>query len=399
MRQQHPEPRQGLRLATLLGVGTLIGAAATWSLQVAWLTRQNDRACNPAPHRDSLRPAEPAPRLQHVLADTSARYRGIGLQATVIFGQRSTWTGAAGYASLKRLCPETPDHLMGIGSMTKLFTATLVMQQVEQRAISLDDPVSRWVDAPAAGTVNVRQLLNHTSGVPEYAWDPWLIARWLGLPAKIWRPEELLAVIRHRPLRFPPGARHEYSNSNYLLLGIVLQQVTGRPYEVLLREQLLGPLGLTGTYFGDGPCNLPIANAYDEALIRLGRRNVTGFRRSLLSGGYAAGGMLSTSEDVACFLHALMSGTVLSPGALREMQSWVPTPDPDLPCQQGYGLGLRKLLIGEETWVGHTGSMPGYSGIAVHNRAREVTIAVLSNLSRIDQVSLLEALQDALPGP
>jgi D-alanyl-D-alanine carboxypeptidase len=383
----------------LAASGTLTLAAVGWGVQVAWLTRRNDRACIPAACRRPPQLAAPAPRLQQVLDNTSARYGGIGLQATVINRERPPWTGVAGYASLTRRCPMTPDHLLGIGSMTKLFTASLVLKQVEEHTIGLEEPLSLWVGLPAAGSVTVRQLLSHTSGLPEYTWNPWLTARWLAMPARIWRPGELLALIRDRPLRFPPGSRHEYCNSNYLLLGMILQGATGRPYEALLQERLLSQLGMTHTHFVEGPIGLAVANGYDEALIHLGRRNLTGFRRSLLSGGYAAGGMLSTSEDVARFLDALMSGKLLSPGALREMQAWVPTPDADLPGQQGYGLGLRNLLIGEETWVGHTGSMPGYSGIAVHNREREVTIVALSNLSRIEQIQLLEALQGALAEP
>jgi D-alanyl-D-alanine carboxypeptidase len=388
--------RTALRVAGPLTFAALVLAAVGWGIHLARLTRRNDRACIQPAARRSSEPGEMAWRLQRALDDASARYGGIGLQATVIFRQGTPWTGASGYASLERRCPITPDHGLAIGSMTKLFTAALVLQQVEEGAIGLDDPVSRWVDLPAARSVTVRQLLNHTAGLPEYAWNPWLIVRWLGLPARTWRPDQLLAVIQDRPLHFSPGARHEYSNSNYLLLGIILERAAGHPYGALLRERLLVPEGLANTHFLAYPTDLAIANGYDEALLHLGRRNVTGFRRSLLSGGYAGGGILSTSEDVARFLHALLGGQVLPPDALRQMQAWAPAPDSHLPEQQGYGLGLRKLVLGGDTWVGHTGSIPGYSGIAVHQPERGMTIVALSNLSRIRQIRLLEELRDAI---
>ncbi|HLO15067.1 MAG TPA: serine hydrolase domain-containing protein, partial [Anaerolineales bacterium] len=131
----------------------------------------------------------------------------------------------------------------------------------------------------------------------------------------------------------------------------------------------------------------------DESLLHLGRRNLTGFRHSLESGAYSAGGILSTSQDVARFVYALFNEKVISNASLAEMETFVNAPDEDLPEQTGYGLGIRHLIIDGESWIGHTGSIPGYSGMVMHQVEKNYTIAILSNLSTIDQVRLLAEIQ------
>lgn len=154
--------------------------------------------------------------------------------------------------------------------------------------------------------------------------------------------------------------------------------------------------GYDRTYYLDYPDNGPIANAYDESIFDLGRRNLTGFRTSLESGGYAAGGILSTAPDVAGFVRSVFTGEVLDDGTLAEMRTFVDAPDEDVPEQRGYGLGVRHLRIDGEDLVGHTGTIPGYSGIAMHHEDPRYTIAVLSNVSIIDQAGVYGSLQEIL---
>lgn len=354
-----------------------------------------------------LQPLEPAAsfpgseRLQQVLDAFSAEHGGVGLQASLILPDGRVWTGVAGNANHEHRYPMTPAHHLYVGSVTKIYTAALVLDLVAQEAISLDAPVTQWVDLAQAEPVTVRMLLNHTSGIPSYTEDGWFLLRYFGLPWKSWRPDELLDVVRGRPLRFSPGSRHEYSNTNYLLLGMILEAVTGRPYSLLVRN-LAGQLGMEETYALTYPDELPVATGYDESLFRLGRRNMSRFRTSVETGAFAAGAVLATSQDVARFLHGLMTGQLLPEPVLEEMQAFVAAPDEDMPAQRGYGLGLRQLMVGGEPLVGHTGTIPGYSSFAMHNTARGYTLAVLSNLSVIDQMGLLEQMQAAvaaLPAP
>lgn len=193
--------------------------------------------------------------------------------------------------------------------MTKLFMAALTMEQVEKGLLRLDDPISMWIHLVKARDITIRNLLNHTSGLPDYAHAPRFLIRWFGLPVKIWKPDELISVIGTKSSRFNPGSRYEYSN--YLLLGVILEDVTSKPYPLIL-----------------------------DVLLKLDRRNLTGFRQSLESGAYAAGGILSTYEDVAHFLHALLNGFVISDASLTKIQTFMDAQDKDIPEQTGYGLDL-----------------------------------------------------------
>jgi D-alanyl-D-alanine carboxypeptidase len=378
----------------LITFGIFVFFIGGWLGYITFLTKERNRACRiNTLENQGDKSSTRSMKLQHVINDYSTQKGGIGLQATVIFPDGQTWNGEAGYADIAHQCSLTLDHHLYLGSITKLFTATLVMKEVENGSLSLDQNINHWIQVPNAENITIRNLLSHTSGLPDYARNTWFQIRWLGLPSKTWHPSELMRVVQDKPLRFSLGSRHEYSNSNYLLLGVMLEKATGKPYSEILEENVLAKLNIQDTYFLDYPDDMAIANGYDETLLHLGRRNFTGFRRSLESGAYAAGGILSTSQDVARFANALFNGQVVSDTSLLQMEKFAEAPDEDIPEQTGYGLGIRHLVIGGESWVGHTGSIPGYSGIVMHQVEKNYTIAILSNLSTIEQTKLLTEIQ------
>ncbi|HSM26074.1 MAG TPA: serine hydrolase domain-containing protein, partial [Anaerolineaceae bacterium] len=269
------------------------------------------------------------------------------------------------------------------------------MKQAELEVVSLDEPISQWVDIPYGDQITIRMLLNHTSGLPSYTESIPFLLQYIGAPQRYWHPEELLHVIRNKPLKFPSGTQHEYSNSNYLILGMILEDATQKPYESLVQE-LVEDVGLDNTFARNYPQGIPIANGYDQSIFHLGIRNLTGMRTSLVSGAFAAGDVLSTSSDVAEFVHALFSEQIISNATLSEMTAGIIAPDEDVPEQLEYGLGLRILQIDNDIFIGHTGTIPGYSGIAMHNREEGITIIILSNRSVIEQTKLFSELHLAL---
>lgn len=365
-----------------------------WLGYIGFLTKARNRACHVSAMENlEDNSSSTSIAFQNVLNHHSTQNDEVGLQVTVIFSDGRSWNGAAGYADIAQHCPLALNHHLYLGSITKLFTATLVMKEIENGSLSLDQKINQWIQLPNAANITIRNLLSHTSGLPDYARDTWFQIRWFGLPSRMWEPDELIRVIQNKPVRFSPGSRYEYSNSNYLLLGMMLEKATEKPYPTILAENVSANLGMQDTYFLNYQDDISIANGYDKTLLHLGRRNLTGFRRSLESGAYAAGGMLSNSQDVARFAHALFNGQVISNVSLATMQTFIDAPEEDIPEQSGYGLGLRRLVIDGESLIGHTGSIPGYSGIVMHHIEKNYTIAILSNLSTIEQVKLLVAIQ------
>jgi len=199
--------------------------------------------------------------------------------------------------------------LFNVGSITKTFVAALVLDLVEDGVLGLDDDVSAHLPGrfEAIGSMTVRSLLNHTSGLPDYFEDPAIAAAWLKDPSSEWKAEELidisLALPRHEPGIF------SYANCNYILIGLMIESVTGSTLAETLRRRILDSLGLAAT-------RLPgTASA-------------------------AAGGLVSTADDVARFLAALLGGEIVRETSLREMLTTVPS---DWAESQGYGLGIEHV--------------------------------------------------------
>lgn len=393
--------RQVLKLIGGVGAAAAVGTVG-WTGRTIYLSARRDRTDLGTPSLSGSRTTGaradtiPSDRLLSALQRYSSERSDVGLQATAIIGDETTWHGVTGNADHGDEVSLSFDSHLYVGSVTKIFTATLVLRQLERGSIALSDTIDEWFDLEYAGDVTVRMLLNHTSGIPSYTEDAWFVARYFGRAAKQWVPGELVDVIRGKPLKFDPGTEHEYSNTNFVLLGLLLEQETGRSYQELLRALVRDELGYNRTYYLDYPADTPIANGYDESIFGLGRRNLTGLRTSLESGGYAAGGILSTAPNVAGFVRSVFTGDVLDDASLAEMRTFVEASDEDVPEQRGYGLGMRHLRIDGADVFGHTGTIPGYSAIALHHEDPQYTIAVLSNVSTIDQTSVFGSLQAVL---
>jgi D-alanyl-D-alanine carboxypeptidase len=245
-----------------------------------------------------------------------------------------------------------------IGSITKSFVATVMLQLVGEGKVALDDSVEHWLPGlvPNGRSVTVRQLLQHTSGLYDYVDDSAFRTAVLANPLRVWTPVQLVRVaMSHRPL-FAPGRRWSYSNTNYILAGLVIQAVTHRSVADELRNRIIRPLRLHGTSFPAGPAiNGPYAHGYlfyRSPLVR-DTSHVSP------SAAWAAGAIVSTVSDVATFYRALLGGRLLRPALLAEMERTVNTGTGD-----GYGLGLLQLRTECGRVLGHDGDFPGYASEA-----------------------------------
>ncbi|MFC7588517.1 serine hydrolase domain-containing protein [Nonomuraea antimicrobica] len=308
---------------------------------------------------------------QAVQAFVDAGFTGVQVR---VHDQRGEWVGSAGVSKLGQSAEPPTNGRFWVGSVTKTFTATLVLQLVAEGAIGLDDPVADHL--PEFGLdrrITVRMLLRHTSGLFNYTGDfdpdgtyvPGIPAtgdEWLGNRFKTYRPEELVRLALSKPPRFAPGTDQNYTNTNYTLALLLIEKVTGRSYAEEMQRRILRPLGLKGTSVPGDRTQLPGPHAHGYyrhqdagqwKTVDVSRQNL-----SLLAG---AGDMISTTQDLQTFVSALMGGELVPAGLLAEMRE----PYGKL----GYGLGLfvQDLGPGCGTVVQHNGSPPHGFGALMYS--------------------------------
>lgn len=332
-----------------------------------------------------------------------------GASVTIRWADGHTWTGVAGFADLAGRVPVRPATAFAAASMTKTFVAALVLQLAATGRLRLDDPVTRWLDpavvraARASTAVSVRMLLDHTSGLSDFFFGPGVDAALQKEPDRAWSATDALAFVR-KPY-FAPGTSYHYSNTNYLLLGLIAERVTGRPLATELRARFLDPLGLTRTWYQavEAP-RAATANGY--RFVGLSRTaapidvtddpSVVPFRSVVTASG-AAGSIASTSADLVRWATALYAGRVLPAGSLAASLAEAPL-TAALGATVPYGLGVQVLRIGPFDTIGHGGSFLGFQGAVRYLPDARVTIAVLTNQSRYDSGVLVRNLLDiAIP--
>lgn len=290
-----------------------------------------------------------------------------------VWSPQLDYVKAFGVADTATGRPMHADFYSRIGSVTKTFTATAVLQLVVAGKVRLDDPIGAYLDGvPDGQTITVRQLAAMRSGLADYTNAEGFKAAVEADPRREFTPQELLGWAYGQPVNFPPGQKFEYSNTNYILLGLLVENVSAKPLGIFLQENVFGPLGMahtsfpTGTQFPD-----PHPRGYTEPLDGPGAPvDASGWTASFT---WAAGAAISTLEDLRLWLPALADGTLLT----RDLQEQRlrSEPEPRGPAGFGYGMGVFTVA----GWIGHNGSVPGYQTVAVYLPAREMTLVVMIN--------------------
>jgi CubicO group peptidase (beta-lactamase class C family) len=301
--------------------------------------------------------------LDRLLAEKQAD-RLPSVAAAVVRDGRIAWTGAVGSASYEPLKPATPDTQYRIGSITKTFTATAIMQLRAEGNLDLDDRLDQHLEGVAAGGPTIRRLLSHLSGLQREAGEMWVTGE---------SPTEN-DLVRHLELVLPPGEQHHYSNLAFALLGQVVSRLSGRPYTEYVDERIIGPLGLERTTW------LPHEPKATGYLVDEYAGTVWIEPETDLAGTAAAGQLWSTVEDLcrwAAFLAAGRNG-VLDARSVEQM--WFPQvmyyPDDWV---LGWGLGIWLANRPGGIFGGHDGAMAGHlAGVAV-NRKTKIGAAMLTN--------------------
>ena len=328
-------------------------------------------------------------------ADTQAELRALVKQdaypaalASVSGSRGGVRNFTAGVGDLETREPVPLDGEVRIGSNTKTFTATVVLQLVGEGKLELDAPLERYLPNLVRGegidgrNITLRQLLNHTSGLPNYT--NFLAEGLLRYQHWYAEPRTLLDLALEQQATGTPGATFAYSNTNYLLLGLIVERVTHRPIGEQITKRIIKPLNLRRTYFpgvGEEQLRGPHPHGYHHDDPNLPLVDVSEQDPSF---GWAAGQMVSTPSELNRFFVALLKGRLLAPNLLREMRTTVPAPE--LGAKTRYGLGLisQPLPCGGVSW-GHGGTITGYSTTnAATDDGRAASVAV-TNLPRTEE--------------
>ncbi|WP_443055829.1 serine hydrolase domain-containing protein [Streptomyces sp. NBC_00690] len=286
----------------------------------------------------------------------------------------------AGVADLDTGAPVPSDGRVRIGSNSKTYLAVVVLQLVGEGRVDLDGPIETHLPGLVRGedidgrNITVRQLLQNTSGLPNYT--DYLDPDWFRIRDIYWEPRELLDLAPAHKATFPPGTDWSYSNTNFLLAGLLVQKVTGRPPAEEIERRILQPLGLRDTYTpvpGERGIRGPHPQGYHADDPEQTPRNIT---RMDPSWAWAVGSMIATPSDLSRFFSGLMNGRLLNPALLEQMRTTVPA-DKLWPGWR-YGLGLLSapLSCGGLVW-GHGGDIPGYKTLSgVTDNGHAATLAL-----------------------
>ncbi len=288
-----------------------------------------------------------------------------------LWGPDGQYVRAFGVADRATGEPMKVDFYQRIGSLTKTFTVTAVLQLVDQGKLKLDDPIGKYVDGvPKGDQITLRQLARMQSGLHNYSATERFHQALYNDPQRPYTPRELLDFAFAEPNDFAPGQGFEYSNTNTVLLGLTVEKVSGQALPDYVRDHILNPLKLSHTSF---PTDSAFPEPHAQGLTLDAQNSAVPATDWNPSWAWAAGAMVSTLDDVRTWAEALAAGALLTPDTQKERLTTVTAPG--LPPQDGYGLGIFDLA----GWVGHNGSLPGYQTVAVHLAEKQMTMVIMIN--------------------
>ena len=309
-----------------------------------------------------------------------------GVSMTVITPD-GDWSGTGGKADLKYNIDMSPFHILRIGSFSKVFCAATILKLQDEGKLNINDKANMYIPVeiadkvPNGNLVTIKQLLNHTAGIPEHL-DLNAYLDIMNLSVVKLSAEETLETIYRKKPDFAPGTDKYYSNSNYLMLALILKYVSGKDANDVVNGKLLQPLGLQNIYMSsDFPASLSrgYVDVHDDGKV-IDRTEID--NNAVGGQDRLDGGVMANSYDLAVFLTSLLEGDILSAGSLSQMETFEDiTQDlgPDLSHLKQYGLGLMKLETDHGNAIGHYGSVHSFSSLAYYFPEQKVTVAIIRN--------------------
>lgn len=334
-----------------------------------------------------------AERLQAILDELVADGTIPGAVLSVSIPGQGVWNGASGVSDRAAATAMTTDTRLRIASISKVFTAVVVLQLVEEGVIALDDPMAKWLPdlVPAGERITVRNLLQHTTGLYDYLEDRSYVGKVYSQPERVFTSRELVEYAASKPALFKPGAKGgwDYSSTNFVILGMIVESATGNTLADEMRARIFTPLKLTSTYFApDEPVEGVAARGYSGS---------TDQSAAAMSFAFATANIVSRPDDVRRFAEALFGGKLLQPAMLDQMLQFVNGKGQYKMPALEYGLGVmrNKLAVGPaadgqarsdelKTVMGHIGGFGGFRSAVWHAPATGITIALGENQGATD---------------
>ncbi len=388
------------QLAVVLAWGVLSGCALLLA-GCSTAPTPSTKAAEAPPTPSALKPISQA-ALQKMV-DTTAREMLVPGAVVLLRTPQGEFTVAYGTTLLGSTIPPRADTHFRIASNTKTMTAAVILQLAQEGKLSPGDPVSKYVPGvPNGDHITVAELLDMRSGLYNYSNAPEISESVDRDPTRVWTPQELLAIAFARPPNFAPGTEFEYCNTNYALLGLIIERVDGKPLARSMQDRLFGPLGLKNTelpastvntipepyshgyLYGSSSVALVGTPPYTPAIIAAARagtllpNDYTGVNPSIAT---AAGGAISTADDLAVWIEALVGGRVLNAEYQRRWLDSLKPEDPSKPEGQKYGYGISQLSWGPNSIYFHGGETPGYNSKISYDPANRMTLIVWTNLA------------------
>lgn len=302
---------------------------------------------------------------------------------------------AYGVSDIESKTPLNVNSKFRIGSITKTFVAEIILQLVDEGKIRLDDKLSTLLPGtpiPYANIITLRNLLNHSSGIYCYTNDDYFINTWLDQPLKQYTPKDILQIALNEDAEFKPGKlpKHSYSNTNYILLGMIIEKKTYNTLSSEINKRIIKPLNLKNTSMPDTPF---MDGLYSHGYAEV-KNKITDITALNPNSSWAAGGMISDIYDLKVWITACQQGKLISRQMLNEQRTLLKGKE-DFDYE--YGLGIIKY----KNFWGHTGQIPGYYSCAMYNPNRDITLVIMQNNSSGQDLSfkIIDAIDQFLSSP
>jgi D-alanyl-D-alanine carboxypeptidase len=316
---------------------------------------------------------------------------------------QGNFTASVGTTQLGAQTPPEAGTHFRIASNTKTMTAALIVLLAQDGKLKLTDPVAAYVpDVPNGENITIAQLLKMRTGLYGYSEDPELSTMMDATPSKIWTPQEVLAIAFRHPPQFAPDAEYEYSNTNYALLGLVAEKVGGQPLAQQFQDRLFGPVRLEQTSLpatDDTAIPAPYSHGYMyggsfyaladdpypadvQAAAKAGSLKPIDYTNQNSSYATAAGGGISTADDLATWMKALVSGKVFNADFQQQWLTSLQAEDPAAPDGQKYGYGISYQRFGPNAAMYyHGGELPGFNSFMGYDPDNDVALVIWTNLT------------------